>query len=74
MLLSVTWSENRQAGHDRLAAHAGADHLFLVISLRTSTSRSRSATIFFRRPFSCLGWRKRLTSDGSKLPQGFRQL
>ena len=35
---------------------------------------ARSATIFFRRPFSCSSWRKRLTSDGSKLPKCFRQL
>ena len=38
---------------DLLPAHACAYHFFRVISLRTSSSRSRSATIFFRRPFSC---------------------
>ena len=45
-----------------------------MISLRTSISRSRSATIFFRRPFSCSSWRKRLTSAGSRLPKCFRPL
>ena len=38
---------------DLLPAHACAYHFFRVISFRMSSSRSRSATIFFRRPFSC---------------------
>ena len=37
---------------DLLPAHTCAYHFFLVISLSTSISRSRSATIFFKRPFS----------------------
>ena len=40
---------------DLLPAHACAYHYVRVISLRTSISRSRSATIFFRRLFFLFG-------------------
>ena len=64
---------DRVIGYTRPAAGARVRlPFFRVISLRTSISRSRSATIFFRRPFSCSSWRTRLTSDGSKLPKCFR--
>ena len=60
--LSRTDSQDR-----RLTCRTGADHTFFrVISLRTSSSRSRSATIFFSRLFSCSSCRSRFTSDGSK--------
>ena len=50
-------------GYTRPAAGARVRQpFFRVISLRTSISKSRSATIFFRRPFSCSSWRNRLTS------------
>ena len=58
---------------DLLPAHACAYHFFRVISLRTSISRSRSATIFFSRPFSCSSCRSRFTSAGSSVPKCFRQ-
>ena len=41
---------------------------FLPISFMTSISRSRSATSFFRRPFSCSSCRSRFTSAGSSCP------
>src|SRR5579862_3751341 len=41
---------------------------FRVISLSTSISRSRSATIFFSRPFPVSICRSRLPSAGSKVP------
>jgi hypothetical protein len=36
-------------------------------------SKSRSATIFFNRLFSCSNWRRRFTSAGSSVPKCFRQ-
>ena len=58
---------------DLRPAHACAYHFFRVISLSTSISRSRSATIFFSRPFSCSSCRSRFTSAGSNVPKCFRQ-
>ncbi|CAI10690.1 hypothetical protein, INTERPRO suggestion: probable Aminoacyl-tRNA synthetase, class I (plasmid) [Aromatoleum aromaticum EbN1] len=48
----------------------GADHTFFpAISFMTSISRSRSASNFFSRAFSCSSWRSRLTSSGVHRPE-----
>jgi hypothetical protein len=50
-----------------------AHHFFAVISLSTSSSRSRSATIFFSRPFSVSSALSFLVSVALIVPKRFRQ-
>src|SRR5208283_4642079 len=52
----------------RLCAH----HFFALISFITSSSRSRSATIFLSRPFSNSSCFRRLTSEASSDPNFLR--
>jgi hypothetical protein len=46
---------------------------FAAISFITSISRSRSATSFFRRLFSCSSVRSRFVSSAVIVPKRFRQ-